>query len=123
MKYFIFLFLTLLLTACFQAEQNCKDYKTGTFSFTEVIEGDTLVSTFSRTEELQIETFRGKTDTSTVRWINDCEMVLLKKYPKFRADKKGVHIKILQTDSEGYQFEYNFVGDSNKAKGYAKRLE
>ena len=122
MKYLFFFILMLGMGSCFQAKQNCKDFKTGQFIFTDVIEGDSLVSTFTRTEDLQIETFKGKTDTSTVRWINDCEMILQKKYPKYRADKKGVHIKILQTDENGYFFEYNFVGESNKAKGYAKRI-
>lgn len=117
-----YLFALLSLIACYQQEQNCNDYKTGVFEMREVIDDKEEISVFNRTETLQIETFKGVTDTSTVRWINDCEMILFKVNPKYRADKKGVHIKILRTDDKGYFFEYNFVGENNKASGYAKKI-
>jgi ankyrin repeat protein len=46
------------------------------------IDGKTNTSTFIRTEKLQIETYNGKTDTASVRWVNDCEFILQKLYPK-----------------------------------------
>lgn len=116
-KYFIFFVLSLLFTSCYNQERNCKDYKTGKFEFQQEIDGKVEKSVFERTKTLQIETFRGKTDTSTVRWVNDCEFVLQKLHPKNRAEKKAVQMKILTTNQNGYTFEYSFVGETSKQKG------
>lgn len=78
-------------------------------------------STFKRIDSLQIETYRGKTDTSTVRWINDCEFVLQKLHPKNREERKGIHMKILTTTENSYIFEYSFVGENVKQKGLATK--
>jgi hypothetical protein len=42
--------------------------------------------------------------------------------PKNRAEQKDIHLKILTTTQQGYKFEYGYVGDTNKQKGVAKRL-
>ena len=112
-----------ILNSCYQVEQKCVDFKTGKFQMEQELDGVKEISVFSRDENMQVETFRNVTDSSKIRWINDCEMILEKINPKSRIEKKGVHIKILQTDAEGYQFEYGFVGDSQKAKGYAKKIK
>lgn len=121
-KYFIFFVLSLLFTSCYNQERNCKDYKTGKFEFQQEIDGKVEKSVFERTETLQIETFRGKTDTSTVRWVNDCEFVLQKLHPKNRAEKKAVQMKILTTNQNGYTFEYSFVGETSKQKGTVTQI-
>lgn len=118
----IFWGIPLLLTACYQQERNCTDYKTGKFEFTQEIDGTVEKSVFERTETLQIETFRGKTDTSSVRWVNDCEFILQKIHPKNRAEKKAVQMKILTTTATGYNFEYSFVGETHKQKGTVVKL-
>ena len=41
--------------------------------------------------------------------------------PKNQKDKK-IHIKILNTTNDSYQYEYGYVGESKKKKGKAKRL-
>ena len=87
-KIILILPLLLLLISCYNQERNCKDFKTGEFSFTQTIDSIPQTSTFVRTEKLQIETFKGKTDTASIRWINDCEYVLLKLHPKNRQEKK-----------------------------------
>lgn len=120
-KTFSFLIL-LFLTSCYQQDRNCTDFKTGTFQFEQEIKGKKEISVFERNDSIQIETFRGKTDTSAVRWINDCEFVLNKLHPKGMADKKAVHMKILTTTSDSYTFEYSYVGDSNKMKGIVKKI-
>ncbi len=114
--------LSLLLISCYQQERNCIDFKTGTFQFESEIDNKKEVSVFERNDSLQIETFRGKTDTSTVRWINDCEFVLQKLHPKGMKEKKAIHMKILTTQKKSYTFEYSFVGDSNKQKGIVTKL-
>ena len=115
----LLLLLLLSLSSCIktQSDCNCEDFKTGTFEFSQEIKGEKLLSTFSRTEKLQIETFQGKTDTATVRWINDCEFILQKTRPKNMQEQKAISMKIIATNNDLYTFEYNFVGDSNKKTG------
>lgn len=121
-KYFIFFVFSFLLISCYQQERNCTDYKTGKFEFQQEINGKVETSVFERSETLQIETFRGKTDTSTVRWVNDCEFILQKLHPKNRAEKKAVQMKILTTNQNGYTFEYSFVGETSKQKGTVTQI-
>ncbi len=111
------------LSSCYNQERNCTDFKTGKFEFSQEIDGQKETSIFERTEEFQIETFRGKTDTSSVRWVNDCEFILQKLNPKNRAEKKAIHMKILSTTENGYLFEYSFVGDTNKQKGTVTKIK
>jgi hypothetical protein len=114
--------ISLLFISCYQQERNCTDFKTGEFQFELVIDSIKEVSVFKRTDSLQIETFRGKTDTSSVRWINDCEFVLQKMNPKNMKEQKAIHMKILTTEKYGYTFEFGFVGDANKQKGFVTKL-
>ena len=112
-----------LLTSCYEQERKCKEFKTGKFEFTQEVNGKKLVSTFMRTENLQIETFEGKTDTATVRWVNDCEFVLEKLHPKNMKEKKAITMKILYTKDNTYTFEYSFMGDQKKMKGLVTKLD
>ncbi len=112
-----------LLTSCYEQERKCKEFKTGKFEFTQEVNGKKLVSTFVRTENLQIETFEGKTDTATVRWVNDCEFVLEKLHPKNMKEKKAITMKILYTKDNTYTFEYSFMGDQKKMKGLVTKLD
>ena len=122
MKYLYFLCF-LCFSSCYQIERNCQDFKTGTFQSTISIDGTTYTSEFTRTEKLQIERFNTKTDSASVRWINDCEMIFKTINPKNRAEQKDVHLKILTTTKDTYRFEYGYVGSSTKLKGEAKRID
>ncbi len=116
---FYYILSVLALTSCYQIERNCKDYKTGAF-YSEVNIGDkTFTSNFIRTEKLQIEIYEGKTDSSSVRWVNNCEVIYRTINPKNRAERKDVHLKILTTTDSSYTFEYSYVGETNKQKGVA----
>ncbi|SHI90589.1 DNA topoisomerase IV [Flavobacterium terrae] len=114
--------LTLSLFSCYEQEQKCEDFKTGKFQFTQEIEGKKMTSVFERNDSLQIETFNGKTDTASVRWVNDCEYVLQKLHPKNMQEKKAINIKILSTKENEYQFEYSFVGEAKKEKGTVTKI-
>jgi len=114
--------LSLLFISCYQQERNCTDFKTGKFQFEQEIDSVKEVSIFERNDSLQIETFRGKTDTSSVRWINDCEFVLQKINPKGMKEKKAIHMKILTTNEKTYTFEYSFVGETAKQKGIVTKV-
>lgn len=122
MKYITFLSI-LFFSSCYQVERSCKNYKTGSF-YSEVVIGDkTYTSNFVRTSNLQIETYNNKTDSSSVRWVNDCEMIFKTINPKNRAERKDVHLKILTTTDSTYTFEYSYVGEAKKQKGIATRVD
>lgn len=121
MKLYLLLSVTIF-TSCYHQERNCTDFKTGKFEFVQEINGQEKKSVFERTENLQIETFNGKTDTASVRWTNDCEFVLQKLHPKNMVEKKAIAMKILTTNEKGYIFEYSFVGDSKKQRGTVTKI-
>jgi hypothetical protein len=123
MKKLAFLLHSFIFVSCYNQENNCKDFKTGKFEFTQTINGKKKNSTFVRTEKLQIETYEGKTDTASVRWVNDCEFVLEKLHPKNMIEKKAISMRILFTKNNTYTFEYSFVGDSKKQKGIVTKLD
>ena len=123
MRSFVLFVCFLGLISCYQVERNCLSFKIGTFKSTISIDDINYVSTFIRYDSLQIETFENKTDSATVRWINDCEMVFKTINPKNMAEKKDVHLKILTTTDSTYTFEYSYVGKSNKQKGIAVKIK
>jgi len=118
------LFPLLLLTACYTSERNCLDFQTGTFQFESIsTEGDTLVTEFKRTKDLEIGYFNSSIDSSYVNWVSDCECIIKKINPKSMIEKKSVQMKILSTSEDSYVFEYSFVGDiQNRQRGSAKKI-
>ena len=123
MKISILLIILLSFTGCYQLERNCSDYKTGAFEFTYTIDGIEKRGSINRTEDLQIETYGNKIDSSMVRWVNDCEVIFKTINPKSMAERKDIHLKILATTSNSYTFEYSYVGESKKQKGTAYKLK
>ncbi len=122
MRICVSLFVLLLFTSCYSPERNCQKFKTGTFSYEALVGTEVLTTVFVRTDTLEIDYFQNKSDTSSIRWINDCEYIVQKINPKNRAEKKAIHMKILTTQNNTYLFEYNIVGDSQKQKGTAKKI-
>ncbi|APG59641.1 DNA topoisomerase IV [Christiangramia salexigens] len=123
MKKILLLLGILMMVSCFNAERNCEDYRTGTFEFQTYLNGELATSRFIRNDSIEIEKFQGETDTSSVRWINDCEYILRNINPDGMSEEKPVHIKILTTNSNGYTFEYGRVGDPKKARGSVTRVD
>ena len=121
-KIALLLFITAFFS-CNNHERNCADFKTGKFQFVQDIDGKKHTSTFIRTETLQIETYNGKTDTASVRWVNDCEFILQKLHPKSMKEEKAISMKILFTEKNSYTFEYAFVGSNKKERGVVTKLE
>ena len=87
------------------------------------MDGVTKTTYFQRFDSIEIENFEGKIDTSSVRWLNDCEYVLQKLNPKNRQEKKAVHMKILTTTENSYTFEFSIVGEATKQKGVVTKVE
>ena len=120
-----FLYLLLLLSCfgCYETTRNCKDFKTGTFTSEVTIDGELYKSKFKRSETLQIEVYNKKTDSSNLRWINDCEVIFKTINPKNMAEQKDIHLKILTTTDSSYTYEYSYVGETIKQKGIAYRAD
>lgn len=109
MKQLPYLFLLVIFASCYNIERNCNDYKTGEFSFDYTIDGVKKTGRFIRTDNLNINYYEGKIDSSTVRWINDCEFILKTINPKTNAEKDAIHMKILSTTNNSYTFEYKLA--------------
>lgn len=124
MKKLILLFGLLTLSSCFEtAERNCKDFKTGKFQFEYEVDGVKKTTTFIRTENQEIDFYEGKSDTSSIRWINDCEYVIQKINPKNMQEKKAIAMKILTTSKNSYTFEFGIVGSPEKQVGTVTKVE
>jgi hypothetical protein len=122
MRSFHFLPL-LLLVACYTPERNCVDFKTGKFKYEALVNGNLEKTIFIRNDSLQIEIYKEQTDTSKIRWINDCEFILTPLNPESILDKYQMHMKILSTTENTYKFEYNEVGKKQKESGIAERVD
>ena len=108
--------LLIFVYSCSFPEKDCKKFKTGNFEFKTEIDGKEYVSYFQRSDSTEIEVFNGVIDTSSVRWVSDCEFILKNINPK--KSKKSITMKILSTENDSYTFEYSIVGDySNKKRG------
>ena len=118
----ILLLSSILFASCYQPERNCDQFKTGTFEFETLIGTEIVKTTFVRNDFIEIDYFRGKTDTSSVRWLNNCEFIVKQIKPKNMAEKKAIHMKILTTKGNKYTFEYNIVGETKKEKGTAIKI-
>lgn len=119
MKLLLKLLSFILVTSCYYPERDCAKFTNGNYQTFTYVNSDTLFSTITRDDRFSIETFDGKTDTSTVRWVNSCEYVLRKVNPNSRKERDAIHIKILNTTDTSYTFEYGKVGSSKKLTGIA----
>ena len=98
-----------VLTSCYNIERNCQEYRTGDFKFAFLVAGEEKTSTFARKENLSIDYFEDKVDSSSVRWINDCEFILKKLNPTNAAEDDAIHMKIIETTDSSYTFEYKLA--------------
>jgi len=121
MKLLVFSLLFLFFS-CYNLERDCLPFHEGNFSFTQIINGELKISTFTRDSNYEIERYEGKIDTATIRWVNDCECILTKLNPNSNQNKRPIQIRILSTSNNSYNFEYSLVGDSkNKQRGMIKK--
>jgi hypothetical protein len=117
------IFLSLLLTSCYSVERNCLDFKTGVFEFSTSINDSLVTSTFTRTNEFEIEMYNGIEDSSLISWVNNCEFLLTKINPRTNQEKRPIRIKILRTYGDQYDFEYSQVNSPQKiSRGSVKRV-
>jgi len=112
----------LVIVACKTPQRDCDAFKIGEFSYEELIDGELVTTRFTRNDTLEVAYFNETVDSSSVRWINDCEWIVKKIHPKSMSEEKAVHMKILYTEGEFYTFEYSLVGKTKKQRGTAKKL-
>ncbi len=55
MKLIALLSFLLLFLSCNQPERNCNDFKTGTFKFNYMVDGEQHVGHFTRTEDYKLK--------------------------------------------------------------------
>lgn len=122
-KFLLFLVIASAFTSCFQPKRNCQDYRTGTFEFKSYLNGEMVTSRFIRTDSTEIDIFQNKRDTSSVRWVNDCEYILKNLNPKNIEERKPLEIRILTTNDHGYTFEYGVVGEPRKERGEVTKVD
>ena len=117
------LILAFLFTSCYNVERNCIDFKTGVFEFSTEVNDSLVTSTFTRTNEFEIELFNGIKDSSSIKWVNNCEFLLTKLNPRTNQEKRPVRIKILRTYGDKYDFEFSQVNNPQKiSRGTVKRV-
>jgi len=117
------LILAFLFTSCYNVERNCVDFKTGVFEFSTEVNDSLVTSTFTRTNEFEIELFNGIEDSSAIKWVNDCEFLLTKLNPRTNQERRPVRIKILRTYGDKYDFEFSQVNNPQKiSRGTVRRI-
>ncbi|TRZ45313.1 hypothetical protein [Robertkochia solimangrovi] len=123
LRYLLGICIAITTVSCYNAQSDCKNFKTGEFQFNYTLDGREVETTFIRNDSMEYDIIDGKTDTNTVRWINDCEFIVKKINPQTISEGKAIHIKILTTSKNSYTFEYSLVGDTkNKQKGVAHKI-
>ena len=106
--------LSLVFISCYSVDRDCVDFRTGSFEFSTSINDSIVKSTFIRTDNYEIEQFKGVKDSSTIRWVNECEFILTKINPKTNQERRPIRIKILRTVGNSYDFEYSQVNNPQK---------
>ena len=109
-----FFFLVLLSYSCYKVERNCSNFRFGTFKYERVIGEKLSTSFFIRNNDIEIEYYDNKIDTSKINWVNECEFILKKQNPINNIEKKPISIKIISTHEDYYIFEFSLVGDNTK---------
>ncbi|TXK70938.1 DNA topoisomerase IV [Mesonia sp. HuA40] len=123
MKNTFLLLIFLALASCYSPNRNCTDFKTGSFEFETYLNGELVKTRFVRNDSIEIDYFKNEIDSSSIRWINDCEYILKNLNPKNMAEEKPLHMKILTTKGNTYTFEYSIVGETKKQKGTVIKVD
>ena len=114
MKQYVVFFLLLFYYSCYKIERNCSNFRYGTFKYERVIGDKLSTSFFIRDNDIEIEYYNNRIDTSKINWVNECEFILRKQNPVSNIEKKPISVKIISTHKNYYIFEFSLVGDNEK---------
>ena len=112
-RYLIF-FISFLNSSCYEVQRNCSNFRYGTFKYERVIGDKLSTSFFVRNNDMEIEYYNNKIDTSKIKWVNKCEFILTKLNPINNNEKKPISIKIISTHKNYYIFEFSLVGNNKR---------
>ncbi|MBS3737765.1 DNA topoisomerase IV [Mesohalobacter halotolerans] len=115
--------IVVICLSCYTPKRDCQDFKLGKFKYEALVDGELEQTLFIRNDSLQIEVYKNQTDTSEIRWINDCEFILTPLHPESILDQYQMHMKIISTTKNSYTFQYNVVGETQKETGRATKVE
>lgn len=121
--FFLFALVSLLFMACYSPQLDCKKFKTGTFEYQSYLEGEVVKTRIVRNDTLEIDYFGKTPDSSSVRWVNDCEYIVQKFHPKNDSEKQSYQIQIISTTENSYTFEFSKLGEPKKSVFTATRVE
>ena len=113
-KKILIFFLAFLNYSCYEVQRNCSNFRYGTFKYERVIGDKLSTSFFVRNNDMEIEYYNNKIDTSQIRLVNECEFILTKLSPINNNEKKPISIKIISTHKNHYIFEFSIVGNNTR---------
>jgi len=124
MKSWYCIAICFIFLSCYTPNRDCLPFHNGTFEFEAIINNSLETSRFIRNDTLEIEFYKGSIDSSTVRWVNDCECILTRLNPETNQDKRPIRMRILTTRKDSYTFEYSLVGNyKNTQRGTIKKIK
>tara|TARA_Y100000996_G_scaffold171697_1_gene133509 strand:- start:2125 stop:2499 length:375 start_codon:yes stop_codon:yes gene_type:complete len=124
MKSWYCIAICFIFLSCYTPNRDCLPFHNGTFEFEAIINNSLETSRFIRNDTLEIEFYKGSVDSSTVRWVNDCECILTRLNPETNQDKRPIRMRILTTKKDSYTFEYSLVGNyKNTQRGTIKKIK
>ena len=124
MKSWYCIAICFIFLSCYTPNRDCLPFHNGTFEFEAIINNSLETSRFIRNDTLEIEFYKGSIDSSTVRWVNDCECILTRLNPETNQDKRPIRMRILTTKKDSYTFEYSLVGNyKNTQRGTIKKIK
>jgi len=124
MKSWYCIAICFIFLSCYTPNRDCLPFHNGTFEFEAIINNSLETSRFIRNDTLEIEFYKGSVNSSTVRWVNDCECILTRLNPETNQDKRPIRMRILTTKKDSYTFEYSLVGNyKNTQRGTIKKIK
>ena len=124
MKSWYCIAICFIFLSCYTPNRDCLPFHNGTFEFEAIINNSLETSRFIRNDTLEIEFYKGNVDSSTVRWVNDCECILTRLNPETNQEKRPIRMRILTTKKDSYTFEYSLVGNyKNTQRGTIKKIK
>lgn len=122
MRYLTIIIILFASSSCIKNNNiHVDELKYGSFKTT--LEDKETVSFASRNDSIQIEDFNGVKDTFKIKWIDQFEYTLVKKYPKTMLDSTPFHVKITGIKDNTYTFNAYYKGSNFKQKGTAIKLD
>ena len=115
-------FLALFLNSCLEnPNRDCLKHKNGYYKFSFEYNGEVMTSYFKRDQNLGVEVFNKKIDSSSIKWINNCEFIVTKLKPQNNTEKNPVNIRIISTSDSSYVFSFkNAIKKNNQSQEVVK---